>query len=267
MKKLLCLILSVLTVAAMLTAYHVFAAESQTLTVTDRGAVLAVVEVGEQFIYNVGVNSAGYSVIGGEGELRYDSSLVELVDCRSADASGNLKRERYSFPQRICSTGLVANFDLDNYVYYNFSKYSGIGTFSDVSEPYFKVRFKAIAPGTVEIHHTMQYMGGTLNGNQARLFFLGSPNRELHPEPSALSAVETAYSLIGDTNGDHEVNIMDATLIQYVEAGFPREYNAVNADADGDGDIALRDAVVILRYKAGMAIPCSVDEWRFASEM
>lgn len=267
MKRLLCLLLTLLTLAAVLTAYPASAADDpQVLTVTDEGRVLAEVEVGNQFIYNVGLFTDSYSVTNGQGELRYDGDYVKLVAYGPLYRDGSANVNAYSFAERVNNSSLVANYDIANRVYYNFAKGTpGIGSFG-VSDHYFKIRFQAIAPGTVEIRHIMTNLATRVNGEPLRLFNLGIPNRQLDPVPYTLSSAEPAVAFIGDADGDYELSVMDATFIQYLTAGRAADYSMTNTDVNTDGAVNLRDALQILRYKAGMATDTSVGEWIFESE-
>ena len=59
---------------------------------------------------------------------------------------------------------------------------------------------------------------------------------------------------------------MDATFVQRLTAGVGSDYNAVSADVDKNGEVNLRDALNILRYKAGVATDTQIGEWVFESE-
>ena len=55
----------------------------------------------------------------------------------------------------------------------------------------------------------------------------------------------------GDSDGDGEVTILDATHIQRYLAAFDvPNFNEVTADADNDGSITILDATAIQRYLA-----------------
>lgn len=57
--------------------------------------------------------------------------------------------------------------------------------------------------------------------------------------------------LSGDSNGDGEITIRDAALILQYIAGWNVYVDETIADANGDGDITIRDAALILQYIAG----------------
>ena len=57
----------------------------------------------------------------------------------------------------------------------------------------------------------------------------------------------------GDTDGDGEVSILDATCIQRELASLPnKSYYEENADADEDGEVTILDATGIQRYLASL---------------
>lgn len=70
-------------------------------------------------------------------------------------------------------------------------------------------------------------------------------------EPTTVPPVSV---ILGDVNGDKEVNVNDATLIQKVSADLltlSAEY-AKAADIDGDGSISIKDATLIQKYIVGI---------------
>ena len=69
--------------------------------------------------------------------------------------------------------------------------------------------------------------------------------------------------ILGDTDGNTEVETIDATLIQRYHAGLELGLfdSEMRADVNGDGVIDIIDATFILRYLSGMDIPYDVGEW------
>lgn len=62
--------------------------------------------------------------------------------------------------------------------------------------------------------------------------------------------------LLGDVDGDGEVTILDATLIQRHLASLPTSaYRGEVADTDGDGEVTIIDATGIQRWLAGLSCP------------
>ncbi len=63
------------------------------------------------------------------------------------------------------------------------------------------------------------------------------------------AAAEPAAYMIGDADGDNEVSVLDATIIQRVIASLEvTAYNEAAADADGDGAVNVLDATAIQRH-------------------
>ena len=58
-------------------------------------------------------------------------------------------------------------------------------------------------------------------------------------------------AIVGDANGDGEVNGMDATLLLQYAAGWDVEVNEAAADVNGDGSVDGMDATLLLQYAAG----------------
>ena len=237
------------------------------LVITCRRQVLGEVEVGSEFIYNVGLNSGGYSVTTGEGQLRYDDNYVQIVEHGEKRSDGTIDMNAYSFPTRIRNTNLITNyFGYKNAALYNYSKYAGTGVFTE-DDHFFKVRMKAIAPGTVEIwHYAKCFYSYKTATDTTKLIYDDKGNDQLDPIPYTICSVEPATGYVGDANGDWQLNIMDASFLQRVSAGEALTYNSVSADANSDGRIDLLDALNILRYQAGMQTKGKIGEWIFTSE-
>ena len=74
--------------------------------------------------------------------------------------------------------------------------------------------------------------------------------------------------IIGDVDGDGEINVIDATWIQRYNADIdlPFVLNPAAADVDGDEEIGIEDATWIQRYDADMNCPRSIGQpvsWDF----
>lgn len=267
MKKFLCILLVIALAASMLTAFSLSAsAAGDKLTITSRGEVLGEVEVGNEFIYNVAFNSGGISLVAGEGAIYYKSDYVQLVEYGEVRSDGSVNMNAYSLAPRIRNSGFITNyFDAPNEILLNFTKLSGIGAFTE-DDQYFKVRFKAIAPGTVEIKYDAKIFYSRVGNKDIRLIYRNKPNDQLDQIPYVLSTVEPSIGYVGDADGDYDLTIMDATFIQLLTAGVDSAYNPINADVNSDGEINLSDALNILRYKSGAATDTRIGEWIFSSE-
>lgn len=273
MKKILSLIIITALIASVFTVFSLNTAAQDvdlgdtgadnTLTITCRRQVLGVVEVGSEFIYQVALDSAGYNVSNGQGQLRYDDSYVKIVEYGEKRSDGSINMNAYSFPTRIRNSNLVTNyFGEKNTAYYNFSKHGGVGTFTD-DQHYFKVRMKALKAGTVDIwHYSVKFSSGLFTS----LITDDISNKQLDPIPYTIRTVEPAQGYVGDADGDWNLTIMDATYLQRISAGEDLTYNEVSADADSDGKVDLLDSLNVLRYHAGKQTKGKVGEWIFASE-
>ena len=269
MKKILSLVLTIAAIASMLTLFSVdtAAANNDMLTITCQGETLAQVKVGNAFIFHVGLNSGGYPAQMGQAEVRYNSDYVQLIEHGTVRSDGSIDMTAYSFPESIRNTNLIANFTgIKNNIFYNFAKHNGTFVFSDVNDHYFKVRFKAVAPGTTEIRHYFDSLSCIINNQILYLISKDKENDQLDPIPYSVSTVEPAVGHVGDADGDGEISIMDATFIQYVTAGENYSYDLANTDVNNDGEVNLKDALNILRYKAGMSVNGNIGEWIFESE-
>ena len=273
MKRILSLVIITALIASVFTVFSLNTAAQDvdlgdtgadnTLTITCRRQVLGVVEVGSEFIYQVALDSAGYDVSAGEGQLRYDDSYVKIVEHGEKRSDGSINMNAYSFPTRIRNSNLVTNyFGEKNTAYYNFSKHGGVGTFTD-DQHYFKVRMKALKAGTVDIwHYSVKFSSGLFTA----LITDDISNKQLDPIPYTIRTVEPAQGYVGDADGDWNLTIMDATYLQRISAGENLTYNEVSADADSNGKVDLLDSLNVLRYHAGKQTKGKIGEWIFASE-
>lgn len=268
MKKLICIMLVLILAAAAFVCCPVSAVGSGTLTVTDSGKPLVTVKVGSEFIYRVGINSGDYLIYSGQGYVTYNNKYLSVVEYGPADSKGNIDMDAYCFPTSIQNTSLVTNYFLTaNKIFYNYtSPKKGVAVFNDENAHYFKIRFKALAAGTVEVSHIMELLTTKVNGENLRIFTDGAANRQLDPVPFQVTSAEAPTALVGDADGDYDVTVMDATFIQRVTAGKKSSYDAVNTDVNNDGDVNLKDALIIRRYKAGLSNPEQVGEWIYESE-
>ena len=259
MKRFLCLFIFILLCIAVFVPAA--AADSDTLTITDSGKVLAEVKVGSVFLYRVGLFTGQHTLINGEGEIRYDKSLLQPL------AYGDPTPEGYSFEGRLADASAVVNItDVPGTVYYNFSQVTGIEGYGSTDEPYLRLRFKVLAGGTTELNHLMQTLTARDNKNTFyKLFQNGKASDRYDKLPYTVGSVELPCAYIGDANNDGGISLIDATLIQWITAGRRLSYSKPNADTNGDGDINLKDALAVRRYAAGMNA-ANVGDYRFASE-
>lgn len=269
MKKILCIFLIIAVAASVLTAFslNTSAAAGNKLTVTANGEVLGEVEVGNEFIYNVAFNSSGYSVLAGQGSIYYDPAYAQLVEYGAVKSDGSINMNAYSFPQRLRNTNLITNyFGQEDEILFNFSKLSGVGAFTE-EDHLFKVRFKAVAAGTVNIKFDAKAFYSRIDNTGVYLIRNNKPDEQLDPIPYIVTTVEPSVGYVGDADGDYKLTVMDATYIQLLTAGVDSAYTLINADVDNNGEVNLRDALDILRYKANIATDTQIGEWIFTSEL
>lgn len=264
MKKILSLILAVALITSVCTVFSLnTAAANNMLTITCRGKVIGQVEVGNQFIYHVAMNSSGNTVSVGEAQLRYDDRYVKIVEYGEKTSTGKINMNGYSFPSRIRNSNLVTNFfGQKNVALYNFSKYSGVGSFTD-SDHFFKVRMKALAPGTVEIRY---YAKCFYSGLSKQLIYDDVGNEKINPVPHTVSSIEPSLGCVGDADHNGEFNVLDATYVQRITAGSDLNYTMLGADSNSDGTVDLLDALNILRCYSGLKTQGNVGQWLYESE-
>ena len=78
-----------------------------------------------------------------------------------------------------------------------------------------------------------------------------------------VSFAASSVYVLGDADGNGAVEIVDAVVVQRVEAEITSDPNGTitkRADIDGSGDLEVTDATWIQRYLADIEIPFSVGE-------
>ena len=98
------------------------------------------------------------------------------------------------------------------------------------------------------------YGGRTLAVCNDRLY-IGTANPFYGAQIWKLSEIKDEALLIGDANGDEVINTADAVVVLKYSAGmvtFANDDMEKCADTNYDGVVNTADAVVILRYAAGM---------------
>ena len=77
----------------------------------------------------------------------------------------------------------------------------------------------------------------------------------------SISVTQSSAKLLGDVDGDGEVTIIDATLIQrYLVQLKVYAFDEEAADSDGDGEITIVDATFIQRWLAQIPTPYNIGD-------
>ena len=264
MKKLLCLVLALtlmLTAVLSLTVSASDQVDSDHLVITVNGQDPVSVAVGNEFIFRVGLYAGLSKILNGQVALEYDPDLLEIVRYEAADASGSYSMEAYCFPKSIYDASIVLNVDNLGEVNYNFTKAKGVAVFDDPRQLFAQFRFKATAPGTTDITHVIQYMTDT---NDVRVFNKDLPNEDINPY--TVITIEPSFGCVGDADGDYQITILDATMMQRAAARAVTGLKTPLADVNGDKAISLKDAVAVRQYLAGLGNNTQIGTWLFASE-
>ena len=64
--------------------------------------------------------------------------------------------------------------------------------------------------------------------------------------------------MVGDINGDSDVNAKDAVLLSQIIVRIPVDYTLDAADCNGDGQINVKDSVLLAQYLAGWDVELGV---------
>ncbi len=102
--------------------------------------------------------------------------------------------------------------------------------------------------------------GGTTPTPKPTVAPTTEPTTELTTEPtSAPTVVPGATYVIGDADGNGEVNVLDATLIQKFVADIVDTIDEVAAEIDKDGAVTVMDATAIQRFLAELGNPYNIN--------
>lgn len=252
MKKLLSLMLCIVMVVSVCCIFPLTASAADTLTVMDDMGHTISVKVGQDVLYTFYVYAGSAKIMNGQGTLRYTAEKLDIdlfgeykvdEDTKEVD----LYYEDYMFP--IVSptpAQLVVNTAIDGYVYFNFSSHKGRFLLDSDDCVLVKARFRATAPGEATISTGLEYM---VNSNDVRVYSNSVPDATINPRTNA--SLETAQYVIGDADGDWNVSIKDATLIQKICSGSSDAYELSHIDTDLDGSVTLKDALGVRKFLAG----------------
>ena len=248
MKKAIALCITLLMIAAAMMAASITAADD-VLTVTANGSDAKTYHIGDEIVFYVDLDTGDTVILNGDAEINYDPERLELVE-HTAVIRNKESVEAYSFPFEIYYGGITLNTDNPGIIKYNFSKSSGIGTFSDDYTMIARFRFKVIAAGEADISHRMITL---CDYNENYIYHKGVANEAYHPILTTRTMI--ADLIYGDVDGSGVVDNRDALILDRYIAGW-KGYDALiaspeAADLNLDGKISNRDAILLDRYIAG----------------
>lgn len=248
MKKVLSLIICVIMVVSVCCVVPFTAGAADTLTITDDSGHSVTVEVGQDVLYTLRLYAGSKKLLNGQATLSYTAENldVDLFGEYEVSKTGavELYYEDYMFVPEIASL-VIANPDIDGYIYFNFSREKGIVAF-DNEQVLIKARFKATAPGKATISTDIEYM---VNADNVKVYGNSTPDQTINPY--TVASLEAAQYIIGDADSDWNVSIKDATLIQKICSGSSDTYSLNQVDCNLDGRLTLKDALGIRKYLAG----------------
>lgn len=181
---------------------------------------------------------------GAQWELKYDSTMLKLSDS-NYDSEGNLK----VMPVADAVGNVVANVPESGRIKGNFQGASNAYDFTKDSA-LVSIDFDILKTGTTEVNLDVQLV--TYFKNTTQIVTMVDDSSKTSDYNATATAVlsdpsETPLpSLMGDVNGDGDVNIKDAAAIQLNLAKLYTGYfDETAADVDGDGSITIKDAAHI----------------------
>lgn len=158
--------------------------------------------------------------------------------------------EDYSFPEEINLANNTLNIEKPGVILFNFSRAKGIGTLTGDHTLLARFRFRAKAAGTAEITYLIVTM---CDKKQNYIYYKGAATADYHPVENARTMI--ASYLIGDADGNGVVDNRDALILDRYVAGWKDYADKIvypeAADLNADGVIGLRDAILLDRYIAG----------------
>ena len=257
MNRIIALIICVIMVVSVCCVLPLSASAADTLTVSDGKGHSVTVAVGQDVLYTVCFYSGKtdtakkYQIINSEGYIQFtpDKLAVDLYgEFDFEDDELDITYNRYSFPL-IGTYGLVSNPFPENepgMFYFNHSNPKTGPLFNNPDCILAKVRFKATAPGTAEIGTMIKI---AQNNNSDIVINNNVPNADYNGY--TVSSLEAAQYIIGDVDGDWDVTIKDAALLQKICSGSSDAYELTHADTDLDNRVTLKDVLGIRKYLVG----------------
>ena len=240
--------MALLLIAAVIMTAPIGAADDL-LTVTANGGNAKNYHIGDEIVFYVDLDTGDTVILNGDAEITYDPERLELVE-HTAVIRNKESMEAYSFPFEIYFGGITLNTDNPGVIKYNFSKSSGIGTFSDDYTMIARFRFTVKAAGEADISHRMITL---CEYDEHDIYHKGVPNEDYHPILTTRTMI--ADLIYGDVDGSGAVDNRDALILDRYIAGWKgygdRITNPEAADLNLDGKISNRDAILLDRYIAG----------------
>lgn len=183
----------------------------------------AYVGVNSEFTLSVNMQDAPEAA-GGEFVLEYDPDILQVTDTSAGEAMS----------RNSISPVLSPNYD-KNKVYFTFANAQD----KDINGTLLNVKFKAVKEGKA----------------QFKLSHVSFSDYELNDLYLTTSGGSTTVSdtVIGDVNGDKEINYKDSILILRDNA---KTYSLTEsqknvADVNKDGSVNYKDSIMILRFASG----------------
>jgi hypothetical protein len=178
--------------------------------------------VNSTFQIGVDVNSGSQEVAAYGFTITYDSTILNVMDVE-AGADGFLAAANPNNPGEIIASGFDA---------------SGTGPGSSLE--ILLITFEAVGQGLCNLGISVDQL--------------------VDPDTNTIGAacgnsgsVDITNVSIGDTNGDGEIDIIDALLTaQYYVGLNPANFNPGAADANCDGNVDIIDALLIAQYYVGL---------------
>lgn len=241
-KKIISLLLSLLMLVSVLSV-SAFAMEAETLEKDPYSGTMTVsasaasVQVGDTFKVTVGITAA--DVVALKLEFKYDETVFEFVSGEFCESTPNKDYEGNKFSSSACA----------------WANYLGLGVFpgADLSGDFATLTFKALKEAD-SASITISAQGGTtwLDGTW-REQYINFDDASASVKITAAGGtdpVDPVYGLLGDANGDGEVDTADATLILKYNALEDVTLDLRVCDCNGDGAVDTADATLILKYNA-----------------
>ena len=272
MKKAMSLILCLIMVMGSFTAIPLVAsaAEEATVYLYGIGGVLQetkTLEVGDEFTVYVALNCSdiqnGY-ICSLSAEQQYTDSVLEEIDEMTVEGENitftNLDEV---FPVTKAS-GTLANTEKSGRIIYNASTpffNAKAFNFNTDASLLIVTKYRVIAPGEAYINNIITTLACADNN---MTIIISRGNVLIDDFTCDVTFTEPVLDILGDVNGDGDVDVLDATLIQRSRVGYStgvsEEELQRRGDINGDNAIDVTDATLIQRHRAGYDIGYPIGE-------
>ena len=255
MKKIVSLVMVLVLVSSFVFSFPVSAAKV-TATITTGSGNSRTFEVGQEFVYTVGLYAGEELIANCQDIVEFDSDIVEIVDYYVEEEVDKEEydvedyHQTYSYPNFCSKVDVVSNIKAaPGLIKFNFTKAKGVAVFNDADKVFARFHFRVKAEGSATISNTVLYMQ---DKNSVNIYHNKTANETVAPYDKETLMLATIIK--GDINLDGAVNAKDARILSRYIANWDGYADMIvereAALLDKDASITAKDARILSRIAA-----------------